>query len=156
MAERWQLRPMQGQDLTQVVAIEQAVQLLPWTESMFGNCLAANNYQCWVAVQSGRVVGFAVAVIQLDECHILNIAVLPALQRQGMGRALLQQILQIARDIHVKLAFLEVRLFNQPAIELYREFGFTQAGLRKNYYYNSNGQYEDALFFTKMLSDKEI
>jgi ribosomal-protein-alanine N-acetyltransferase len=133
VTEQWQLRPMQPQDIAPVVAIEQAVQLQPWSENMLSNCLATPHYQCWVAEVAGTIVGFVVASIQLAECHILNIGVLPRVQRQGIGSALLAQILQIARGARAQAAYLEVRLSNQPAIHLYQRFSFKQTGLRKNY-----------------------
>jgi ribosomal-protein-alanine N-acetyltransferase len=48
----------------------------------------------------------------------------------------------VARERECSHLTLEVRVSNAPAQELYRRFGFRPAGIRKNYYIETN---EDAL-----------
>jgi [ribosomal protein S18]-alanine N-acetyltransferase len=77
----------------------------------------------------------------LDEAHITLLGILPAHQRQGLGRWLLLHLLEDAWERGMSRATLEVRISNQRAIGLYESLGFSPLGRRKRYY--SDG--EDAL-----------
>jgi ribosomal-protein-alanine N-acetyltransferase len=78
----------------------------------------------------------------LDEAHITLLAVHPQYQHQGLGQAMLISLLAQAHDRGLERATLEVRVSNQPAISLYKKFGFQIAGRRRGYYKDTN---EDAL-----------
>lgn len=78
----------------------------------------------------------------LDEAHITLLAVHPQYQHQGLGQAMLIALLAQAHDRGLERATLEVRVSNQPAISLYKKFGFQIAGRRRGYYKDTN---EDAL-----------
>lgn len=78
----------------------------------------------------------------LEEAHITILAVHPALQRQGLGQAMLVALLQAAYQRQLERATLEVRVSNEKAIALYQKFGFREAGRRKKYYQDTG---EDAL-----------
>jgi ribosomal-protein-alanine N-acetyltransferase len=80
------------------------------------------------------LVGLGCAWAILDEYHITLLAIAPDWQRQGLGRALLLALLWAARDRQMVRATLEVRVSNGAARSLYGEFGFREAGIRKNYY----------------------
>jgi ribosomal-protein-alanine N-acetyltransferase len=77
----------------------------------------------------------------LDEAHITLLGILPAHQRQGLGRWLLIHLLEDAWERGMSRATLEVRVSNQRAIALYESLGFTTLGTRKRYYHSG----EDAL-----------
>lgn len=129
----WQLRPMQEADLAAVAALEAQCQFTPWSEQVFRDCLG-EQYLCQVVTDAaGELVAFAVIYRVLDEAHLLNIAVAPAWQRQGVAAALLRALMDTLRPETLNL-FLEVRQSNQPARTLYQRLGFVSTGLRKNYY----------------------
>jgi len=91
------------------------------------------DYDCWVAVDGARVIGFLVArQIAADEREILNLAVDPSERRRGIARTLLETALR-RRETQW---FLEVRESNSGAIKLYQSAGFRVAGRRKFYYNN--------------------
>lgn len=96
----------------------------------------------------GVLVAYSFNYLVADELHILNLAVAPERRRQGLGRRLLQSILDVARTRGAKIATLEVRVSNLLAQDLYTSFGFSISGRRKAYYRN-NG--EDALVMERML-----
>ena len=85
-----------------------------------------------------------------DEMEILTIGVLPAFRQQGVGFQFLQGLFNYAMENQVKQIFLEVSADNKPAQRLYQKAGFTQTGMRKNYYKTATG-FADALCFTKTL-----
>jgi ribosomal-protein-alanine N-acetyltransferase len=84
-----------------------------------------------------------------DEMHVHNVAIEPAARRQGLARALLEEALFTAREAHVRVAHLEVREGNQPALALYAGLGFEVAGRRPGYYESPR---EDALLLRLRLS----
>ena len=105
-----------------------------WSAGMFWNELAAGHPYV-AAVQDGEIVGYAGLVVSPpDEAWVNNMAVRRDHQRRGIGRALLEELLTIARRNGAKHTLLEVAADNVPAQALYDSYGFEVIGLRKNYY----------------------
>ena len=84
----------------------------------------------WIATAGGMILARTVA----DEAEVLTLAVAPAAQRQGIGRALLQQALATARERGAAAIFLEVAASNMPARALYAAAGLDVVGQRPRYY----------------------
>ena len=137
------LRDMTQADVDAVLSIELAVQAYPWTR---GNLIEALNsgYVCRVDEAEGEIRSYAILMPAVDEAEMLVIGVPAARQRNGLGRLMLNEMLETARKRNFKRVFLEVRPSNVAAIALYRCAGFTEIGVRRGYYQNANGS-EDAL-----------
>jgi len=88
------------------------------------------------------IVGFAGLWLMVDEAHVTTIAMHPDHRRRGLGEFMLVSLIDIAYEIGAKWVTLEVRVSNSNAQNLYRKYGFREAGLRHRYY--SDNQ-EDAL-----------
>ena len=142
-------RPMDFDDLDAVMAIENQAYPYPWSKVIFRDCIKA-RYQCWVMELDSDIIGYAVFIIAVAECHILNICVNPELHGKGLGRHLLREVLECAAAAQAKCAFLEVRPSNAHAISLYESEGFNEVGTRKKYYPAKHGR-EDAVIFAKEL-----
>ncbi|MDQ3077246.1 MAG: GNAT family N-acetyltransferase [Pseudomonadota bacterium] len=93
---------------------------------------------------SGKANGFSLMRVISDEAELLLIAVDPRDQQRGVGRALLDDFVTVARAQGARRLHLEVRDGN-PAIALYRKAGFTLAGRRRGYYHGPDGRALDAL-----------
>ncbi len=91
------------------------------------------------------MVGYTGFWLMAGEAHIVDIAVRPAYQRQGIGELLLISLIDLATVLNVSRATLEVRASNRPAINLYKKYGFETTGLRRGYYLDNN---EDAVIMT--------
>ncbi len=143
------LRPMDASDVEAVFAIEAEAYEFPWSRGIFLDCLRV-GYCCWIGALGREVVGYGVMSVAVGESHILNLCVRPDLQRQGLGRTLLERLLGIARGHHADTAFLEVRPSNGAAIRLYLAMGFNQVGVRRAYYPARGGR-EDALILARSL-----
>lgn len=107
----------------------------PWPERAFHAELDGGHTHYVAARADGTVVGYA-GIARLGrtppyEYDIHTIGVDPQYQGQGIGRRMLEQLLEVAGD---GVIFLEVRTDNEPAIALYESVGFTRVGLRKRYY----------------------
>lgn len=136
-------RPMQFEDLDRVMEIEPRIYSHPWSRGNFADSLHA-GYSCWVYEFNGDVVGYAVMMSVLDEAHLLNISIAGDYQGRGMGRALLEHVIETARRHGAQMMFLEVRPSNTNAIALYESMGFNEFSIRKGYYPAHNGR-EDAI-----------
>ncbi|MBF6591187.1 MAG: ribosomal protein S18-alanine N-acetyltransferase [Ktedonobacterales bacterium] len=87
-------------------------------------------------------IAFAGLWLMMDEAHITTIAVHPDYRGRGIGELMLATLIGIAYDIHARNVTLEVRVSNIVAQNLYRKYGFREAGTRRRYY---SDNHEDAL-----------
>ncbi|MDG4867370.1 ribosomal protein S18-alanine N-acetyltransferase [Guyparkeria sp. 1SP6A2] len=138
----WDWAALAGEDLPEIVAIEEAAHPYPWSEAIFEDCLRA-GYRLDGAFSRGQLIGYSVVMSVLDERHLLNLCVDPAAQRRGVGRFLLERLFESARADGAGCVILEVRAGNAAAIALYESAGFTDIGHRKAYYPAPDGR-EDA------------
>jgi len=136
------LRPLQDRDLPAVLAIETTAYISPWSLQSFQDCLLV-GYRAWVLEREGSLIGYGLMSVGADEAHILNCCIDPQQQRQGYGKRMLRHLLNLAKQEGVKTVFLDVRVSNQAAIQLYLQEGFWPIGRRKNYYVDGPTQTED-------------
>jgi ribosomal-protein-alanine N-acetyltransferase len=140
---------MRATDLAQVAALEAAAQDFPWQAQNFNDSLAA-GHRAWILRRGADCLGFAILMYVIDEAHLLNIAVAPTAQGQGLGARLLRHAMREAAQAGMDSMYLEVRPSNARALQIYRAFGFRQIGLRKAYYPAAEGR-EDALVLRAAL-----
>ena len=138
----WSMRPMRATDVDAVMDVELRAYPFPWTRGIFDDCLRA-GYPAWLLHVDGRLAGYGVLSIAAGEAHVLNVCVRPEFRCRGVGRRLLDALLDSARAAGMSDAFLEVRPTNLSAIRLYFSMGFRQVGVRRGYYQAVNGR-EDA------------
>ena len=143
------VRPMQANDLSEVMEVELAAYEFPWTLSIFRNCLRM-AYHCYVYQGPGGLIGHGIMSTTAGECHLLNICVHPEYQRRGLGTRMVNFLLDIARGEDARVALLEVRVTNTGAYRLYSRMGFDEVGVRREYYPARQGR-EDAIILAKEL-----
>lgn len=134
-------------DLDEVHRLEMRIFPTPWSIKSYRFEVEHNQASDpWLAQlvekEAGRIVGYIVPWMLVDEVHIANIAVDPEFRQRGIARQLLMGALTRARKLGVVSATLEVRAGNQAAQKLYRSFAFEKAGRRKHYYKDND---EDAI-----------
>lgn len=144
------LRPMQEGDLAAVLAVENAAYEFPWTLPIFHDCLRV-GYHGVVYEGPDGLVGHGIMSLGAGECHLLNLCVHPDYQRRGLGRALVEYLLAVARRQGAHMALLEARASNVAAYRLYTGMGFDEVGVRQNYYPARHGR-EDAIILARDLS----
>lgn len=137
------LRDMTLADVDAVLRIEQQAHSHPWTRGNFNDSLA-NGHICKVVEIENEIVGYALLMPALSEVQLLDISIARAYQRTGLGEKLLGEIMSLARMLKFERIILEVRVSNFAANALYQKAGFSQIGLRRDYYPASNGR-EDAI-----------
>lgn len=142
-------RPMQREDLSEIIGIERQSYPHPWTQTIFGDCLHA-GYSGWVCGRNGMIEAYGIISVAADEAHLLNICVREESRQQGMGRKMLRHLVAIARRHNTEVIFLEVRPSNAAARALYEDEGFNELGNRRDYYPAGAGR-EDALILARTL-----
>ena len=135
------IRRLTYADLPQVIAIERRAFPAPWSLAMFVLELSKPSGVCLAALRGKRVVGYLVCSRYDTVWHVMNVAVDPDVQGEGIGSALLAKLVEEVGDERARFT-LEVRRSNAHAIRVYERFGFRSAGTRRRYY-QDNG--EDAL-----------
>jgi len=133
--------------INEVLQIETSVHSHPWTRGMFAQEIGYELSTFLVFFDATHIVGYGGFWDMAGHGHISNIAVSPEKQRQGIGRFILEELLQQMLSQKIEEATLEVRESNQPARGLYETLGFTNMGSRKNYYPDG----ETAVIYTKKL-----
>ncbi|MCW2957115.1 MAG: rimI [Thermoleophilia bacterium] len=147
----WRLRPADGDDLAAIMDLE--VDVFPsdaWSRTMMEAELNSEHTVYLVAVTGGaldeprpdgtregqRIVGYAglLAPSRSTDAEIQTIAVTPSERRTGLGRALMNVLLDTAAERGAQAVFLEVREDNPAAQNLYRSLGFEELGVRPHYY----------------------
>ena len=138
-----QIVPMRRRHLRSVLRIEAQVYPRPWSLGLFMSELALRSNRAYIVAKiGGSVVGYAGLMLTGGDGHITTIAVDPAWHRQKVGTRLMLALSRTALSRGASSLTLEVRMSNTAAQSLYRAFGFAPAGIRKNYYVETN---EDAL-----------
>ncbi len=127
-------RPLTEVDVARCVDIERSSSDYPWTASIFLRSLKLGHWAFGWVNDEHELVAFCICQCVADECSVLNLAVDPPWQRQGLARQLLNQGLLAAQAQGAQHAFLEVRQSNRSAQALYTALGFVLVGLRENYY----------------------
>ncbi len=139
------VRPMTNPSLDGVLELENEVYPFPWTRGNFVDSLVA-GYTAWTLNHvDGELIGYCVAMAGVDEMHLLNITVAPAVRRRGHARRLLAELVQHCRLRQASRLWLEVRECNAQARDVYRQLGFAPVGRRKGYYPAPEGRREDAV-----------
>lgn len=136
------LRPVASSDLDEIMEIERASFSYPWSVRFFLQELRVPCARSLLAVLDGKTVGYIIFWFLPSEADIHNVAVHPAQRRQGIGRSLLQAVIDEAGRQGLSRITLEVRKSNEAAQRLYQSLGFVSQGLRKGYYSDDG---EDAL-----------
>ena len=141
--------PMTEAHLDQVEEIEKACFADPWSRQIFEETLQDLQTTNWAAqATDGTVLGYISFTAVLDEADVNNLAVRPDCRRQGVASALLAALDRHGRARNLARLFLEVRPSNKNALMLYKKFGYTEVGRRKNYYLSPR---EDAIIMRSEL-----
>ena len=142
------LRTMTHSDLDRVLEIERLNYPFPWDEDIFIDCFKV-GYGCWVCEEDSKILGYTIMTMGVGEAHVLNISVDPNEQGKGVGRKMMESLIEKAKS-EAETMFLEVRPSNPGAIALYQKLGFNEIGTRKGYYPAENGR-EDAIMYALEL-----
>lgn len=141
---------LEPNDLPTAFQIEKRAHAFPWSEKTFASNQGDRylNFQLRV---DDVMAAFAITQVVLDEATLFNIAVDPDFQRRGLGRELLEHLIDELEKRGILTLWLEVRASNAAAIALYESLGFNEATIRRNYYPTADG-HEDAIIMALPIS----
>ena len=104
-----------------------------------------------VACDRGRIAGFAVMEFGDERAHLVLLAVRPSHRRSGVGRRLVEWLLESARCAGIASVHLELRAGNDAARRFYRAMGFYETVIVPGYYRSGEGRKEGALRMLRVL-----
>lgn len=142
-------------DLDDVLIVETRSYAFPWTLGVFSDCLES-GYECWLLTfpNDSALAGHAILNVAAGESHLLNVCVLREHRGRGLGRMLVDHVLERARARGAERTFLEVRPTNRSAIALYQSMGFVDIGVRKNYYPATHGHEDAQVMALELAKDR--
>ena len=146
------LRNLNPADIPLLTFIENDAYDFGWSEKNFTDALKA-GYVAKGLINNSILVGYFFWQKAVDECHLLNFTIAKDRQNRGLGKYLLEKLLEVLKKNSLSCIFLEVRPSNKKAIGLYSRFGFSVIGRRRGYYpakYNR----EDALVMKRLVNLK--
>lgn len=144
------LIPMQPNHLEQVWKIEQQAHSHPWAKSMIDDLSSRGAMHYVLTNNASQVLAYFYAQNIVGEITLLNIAVDPASQGQGLGRQLIESFITLCNESGAESAWLEVRESNKVAFHLYESVGFNEVDRRRDYYPTPQGK-EDAVIMSYLF-----
>lgn len=145
-----QFEPLTDAWLDDVMRVEQSAYAQPWSRGNFTDSLRA-GYQALMLVAGSELIGYFIAMKGVDEVHLLNVTVAPPYQKQGWARVMLDGLALWARGQGAQWLWLEVRVSNSRAQQVYQAHGYQRVGERKGYYPALTGEREDAVVMNLQL-----
>ena len=140
---------MNEADLPRVLEIEKrCFPASPWSREEYLYELNENPFSnLQVREENGEIAGYIDWWILYDKAQIANIGVDPAYRSRGFAKEMLEACVKDANEKGCETLSLEARVSNEPALSLYRSFGFIDAAVRRRYYENG----EDAILMVLPL-----
>ncbi|MGB0484012.1 MAG: GNAT family N-acetyltransferase [bacterium] len=140
-----------AEDQTSLAELDKSCFKKAWREESFIKLMNYPWFRAWTwhTEANSEALGFLIVEDQTDLFSILRIGVVPEYQRKGIGREMMDFLIQLARNEQVPKILLEVHEFNLAAQHLYFASGFCQIHLKKDYYRDPPG---NALVLTKAIS----
>ncbi len=120
----------------------------PWSYKMLASSFESENFFGVVAVDGGEIIGYGGITLAVDTADVDNVAVSEPYRNSGVGTAIINELIKIAAQGGAKKLFLEVRVSNSVAMEMYIKNGFKGVYARTRYY--SDG--EDCLVMAREIN----
>ena len=135
-------------DADSIAFVEEECFSTPWSRKSIADSISHAPWHLFVADLDGKIVGYGGVYLILDEGQISNIAVLGSYRSKGIGRAILDAIIDLCEKEECARITLELRKSNSAARALYEKCGFVEVGERPNFYSNPT---ENAILMDKGL-----
>ncbi len=127
-------RKLEEADIDRVAALEERTFSDAWTRNSIYETFCQGQAFITVAEDDGDVAGYCIIYYVLDEGEIARIAVDERWRRKGVGRGLLDYTCECCREKQIERLLLDVRENNEGARAFYKDYGFCEDGIRKNFY----------------------
>ncbi len=128
------VRKLEDKDIEKIHALENQCFSDAWSIDGIRESLEQDYTVLLGAWLGEELAGYLIAYFSIDDCEIARIAVDEACRRRGVALRLLEELEGICREKQAGKLLLDVRRSNAAAVSLYKRFGFTEDGVRKNFY----------------------
>ncbi len=143
------LRKMKESDAHAIAQIEKKTFTDAWSEKSILDTFYQNQAFVVVAEAEEKIVGYCIVYFVLDEGEIARIAVAPNVRRQGVGHLILDEVEKICTGKSITKLLLDVRESNRTARAFYSGYGFSEDGIRKDFYESPK---ENAVLMSKPIT----
>lgn len=145
------IRKMEEYDLDRIMEIEKDCFTTPWSRESFLIEITTNLLARYIIAEvEGVVAGYGGIWMIAGEGHITNIAVETNYRKLGIGKKIVEGLINLSIAMGIESMTLEVRKSNISAQNLYKQYGFLSQGIRPNYYQDDN---EDAIIMWKKFDE---
>lgn len=151
---KYQLRPMEKEDIETIVLGEEKVFGSSLGYDMIYSDLTLNPYACYAVLEIDKEVHGYIGMWVTDNLEIINLFVDEQYQGMGFGNIIMDFVIDVCEKSHINTLSLEVKKSNIKAINLYKKYGLTQSHIRKDYYKNQNNETEDAIVMVRNFEVK--
>ena len=152
LQQTFRLRKFSLNDLKRVTYINNACLPENYSDHFFVDLHRRFPETFIVAEENGEIVGYIMCRVEtglssfgfrglIKKGHIVSVAVLPSYRRKGIGEALVAKAMESLQFYKAKQCFLEVRVTNTAATNLYRKLGFQITRTIRNYYADGEDAY---------------
>ena len=142
------IRQMKTEDAAAIAEMEHQTFSDAWSEKAILDTLRNPKTICLVAEKIGKIIGYCMVYTADDEADIARIAVQKESRRFGVASELIHALDVICWENQIQIIMLDVRVSNDEARAFYGKHGFTQDGIRENYYKNP---IEDAILMSRAV-----
>lgn len=147
-----EIRPWVYKDILKISEMEkECFPQEPWSFQMLASSFETDSFFGILAEDGGEIIGYGGITVAADSADIENVAVSEPYRRSGVGTALIAELVRIAEEKGVEKVFLEVRVSNSTAMQIYLKSGFKGVYARTRYY--SDG--EDCLVMARELNGRK-
>lgn len=143
------IEKMTSSHIEEIAELEKECFSSPWSEDGLKSELNNNFARFFVALSDGNVAGYIGSHNVLGEVYITNVAVFGKFRRNGVGKALVEFLVDKMKSENSEFVTLEVRKSNLNAVSLYEKCGFQKVGERKDFYEKPR---EDAVLMTYFIN----
>jgi ribosomal-protein-alanine N-acetyltransferase len=134
------IRKAQVKDIFYIVKLEKKVFNQSLGEKFILQELIDNPFSHYFVYEKGNeVIGYIGFRVYDNQAEMMNFAILPDHQNDGLGNELLMYCIDYLMDLKVEMITLEVRKSNKKAQHIYEKLGFKVSHIRKKYYENEDG-----------------
>lgn len=142
------IRKMKKEDIPAVAVLEKEIFPDPWSEQALAESLEQNHTLLLTAYEDRQLIGYLILYYALEDGEIARIAVIPEKRRQGVGARLLLELENLCELNGITKLLLDVRESNAGAVSFYKDYGFTEDGIRRKFY---SDPVEDAVLMSRQL-----
>ncbi len=132
--DKFIIRKMLESDLDEIIQIEKRVFPDAWEREMFYSEIREHDSKVLIDTSKSKIIGYICGWKIIDEYLINNVAIDLPYRKKGLGQYFLSEIISEQIKQGVTKFFLEVRVTNIGAINLYKKLGFKELRVRKKYY----------------------